>query len=378
MRPQAAVLEGPALWEWVWVVQNQSWPRGSCGFLPLPPCPSEKKSITEEEEPRRRRRRQEPRATCPFYSHERLQLLRDEVLAGVKDVEQLVALGKEARACPYYGGRFAIPAAQVKTGVRAVVVLCERVSRAHSADKDTEAERLTFPELHGSRTSTRGCLGAQRGSAARVPAPSPLPGAQKGLCSWGPSPLPTSASGPVGSSFIGFWFGPHRLSGQGFVLRAQCAALAFSLCPCTCSGQGVEPVHTGTAGWLGQPLWGRKESCPLRPSLPLQLVVLPYQMLLHAPTRQAAGIRLQGQVVVIDEAHNLIDTITSIHSVEVRGSQVGGPLSSRARACAELRLGPPHPPTAGFMTGPSLAAGTLRGPPRAGCDPRPPGQSGRV
>lgn len=70
--------------------------------------------------------------------------------------------------------------------------------------------------------------------------------------------------------------------------------------------------------------WGRKGSRPLRPSLPLQLVVLPYQMLLHAPTRQAAGIRLQGQVVVIDEAHNLIDTITSIHSVEVRGSQVGG------------------------------------------------------
>uniref|UniRef100_A0A8B9XPB2 DEAD/H-box helicase 11 n=1 Tax=Bos mutus grunniens TaxID=30521 RepID=A0A8B9XPB2_BOSMU len=124
----------------------------------------ERKSITEEEEPTRRRRRQEPRATCPFYSYERLQLLRDEVLAGVKDVEQLVALGEEAQACPYYGGRFAIPAAQ--------------------------------------------------------------------------------------------------------------------------------------------------------------LVVLPYQMLLHAPTRQAAGIRLQGQVVVIDEAHNLIDTITNIHSVEVRGSQL--------------------------------------------------------
>lgn len=109
------------------MVQNHSWPRDSCGFLPLPLCPSERKSITEEEEPTRRRRRQEPRATCPFYSHERLQLLRDEVLAGVKDVEQLVALGKEARACPYYGGRFAIPAAQVKTRSQAVVVLCKIV-----------------------------------------------------------------------------------------------------------------------------------------------------------------------------------------------------------------------------------------------------------
>lgn len=49
-------------------------------------------------------------------------------------------------------------------------------------------------------------------------------------------------------------------------------------------------------------------------------------MLLHAATRQAAGIRLQGQVVIIDEAHNLIDTITNIHSTEVNGSQVGQPL----------------------------------------------------
>ncbi|KAF5919383.1 hypothetical protein HPG69_009864, partial [Diceros bicornis minor] len=122
----------------------------------------ERKSEAEEEKPKRRR--QEPRAACPFYNYEQLQLLRDEVLVEVKDIEQLVTLGKEAQACPYYGSRFAIPAAQ--------------------------------------------------------------------------------------------------------------------------------------------------------------LVVLPYQMLLHAATRQAAGIRLQGQVVVIDEAHNLIDTITGIHSAEVSGSQL--------------------------------------------------------
>ena len=75
-------------------------------------CPSEK-SRAEDEKPKRRR--QEHQAACPFYSYEQLQLLRDEVLVGVKDIEQLVSLGKEARACPYYGSRFAIPAAQVKT-----------------------------------------------------------------------------------------------------------------------------------------------------------------------------------------------------------------------------------------------------------------------
>lgn len=42
-----------------------------------------------------------------------MELLRDEILLEVKDMEHLVALGKEARACPYYGSRFAIPAAQV-------------------------------------------------------------------------------------------------------------------------------------------------------------------------------------------------------------------------------------------------------------------------
>ncbi|XP_014394953.1 PREDICTED: probable ATP-dependent RNA helicase DDX11 isoform X2 [Myotis brandtii] len=117
----------------------------------------ESKSRAEDQEPKRRRRA--PQAACPFYSHRHLQLLQDQVLLEVKDIEQLVSLGKEAGACPYYGSRFAIPAAQV--------------------------------------------------------------------------------------------------------------------------------------------------------------VVLPYQMLLHTATRQAAGIRLQGQVVIIDEAHNLIDTITGIHSTEL-------------------------------------------------------------
>ncbi|XP_053800241.1 ATP-dependent DNA helicase DDX11 isoform X4 [Vidua chalybeata] len=53
-----------------------------------------------------------------------------------------------------------------------------------------------------------------------------------------------------------------------------------------------------------------------------RLVVLPYQMLLHEPTRNAAGIKLKDQVVIIDEAHNLTDTITCIHSAEVSGSQL--------------------------------------------------------
>ena len=31
----------------------------------------------------------------------------------IKDIEQLVSIGEELQACPYYGTRLAIPAAQV-------------------------------------------------------------------------------------------------------------------------------------------------------------------------------------------------------------------------------------------------------------------------
>ncbi|XP_074862527.1 ATP-dependent DNA helicase DDX11 isoform X2 [Carettochelys insculpta] len=119
------------------------------------------KSEGEETEGKKRR---VSRAVCPFYSYEQMQFLRDEVLVKVKDIEQLVALGRETKACPYYGSRYAIPAAQ--------------------------------------------------------------------------------------------------------------------------------------------------------------LVVLPYQMLLHESTRCASGIKLKDQVVIIDEAHNLVDTITCIYSTEISGSQL--------------------------------------------------------
>uniref|UniRef100_A0A3P9NF89 DEAD/H (Asp-Glu-Ala-Asp/His) box helicase 11 n=1 Tax=Poecilia reticulata TaxID=8081 RepID=A0A3P9NF89_POERE len=55
---------------------------------------------------------------------------------------------------------------------------------------------------------------------------------------------------------------------------------------------------------------------------PAQLVVLPYQMVLHEGTRRAAGVQLKGQVVIIDEAHNLSDTLSCIHSAELSGAQL--------------------------------------------------------
>lgn len=73
----------------------------------------EKKSNEENEGKKRR----VSRTVCPFYSFEQMQFLRDEVLVEVKDIEQLVSLGRETKACPYYGSRFAIPAAQVRLNI---------------------------------------------------------------------------------------------------------------------------------------------------------------------------------------------------------------------------------------------------------------------
>ncbi|KAJ2069548.1 ATP-dependent DNA helicase chl1 [Coemansia sp. S155-1] len=46
-----------------------------------------------------------------------------------------------------------------------------------------------------------------------------------------------------------------------------------------------------------------------------QVVALPYNTLLSRSARQAMGISLTGNVVIIDEAHNLVDTILAIHSI---------------------------------------------------------------
>lgn len=53
-----------------------------------------------------------------------------------------------------------------------------------------------------------------------------------------------------------------------------------------------------------------------------QVVVLPYNTLLHKSTREASGVKLAGNVVIVDEAHNLLETVNSVHSVEVTGAQV--------------------------------------------------------
>jgi chromosome transmission fidelity protein 1 len=53
-----------------------------------------------------------------------------------------------------------------------------------------------------------------------------------------------------------------------------------------------------------------------------QIVALPYTMLLHRGTRIAMGLHVENCVVIIDEAHNLIDSINGAHSAMLTLHQV--------------------------------------------------------
>lgn len=48
-----------------------------------------------------------------------------------------------------------------------------------------------------------------------------------------------------------------------------------------------------------------------------EIVTLPYPLLLQKTAREALDLNLKGHVVIIDEAHNLMDAITGIHNVEI-------------------------------------------------------------
>ncbi|KAG0148021.1 hypothetical protein CROQUDRAFT_61025 [Cronartium quercuum f. sp. fusiforme G11] len=48
-----------------------------------------------------------------------------------------------------------------------------------------------------------------------------------------------------------------------------------------------------------------------------QVVTLPYNLLLQKSSRNALGISLEENIVIVDEAHNLIDNVLSIHSASL-------------------------------------------------------------
>ncbi|XP_012276838.1 ATP-dependent DNA helicase DDX11 isoform X2 [Orussus abietinus] len=53
-----------------------------------------------------------------------------------------------------------------------------------------------------------------------------------------------------------------------------------------------------------------------------QIVLVPYNSILHKNTRLSSGIDLKGNVLIIDEAHNLLDAIERMHSATVTGRNI--------------------------------------------------------
>lgn len=52
------------------------------------------------------------------------------------------------------------------------------------------------------------------------------------------------------------------------------------------------------------------------------LVLLPYQLLLDRAARDQLGINLKGAIVIVDEAHNLLESVSQIHGAEITRSEM--------------------------------------------------------
>ena len=49
---------------------------------------------------------------------------------------------------------------------------------------------------------------------------------------------------------------------------------------------------------------------------------MPYPLLLQKSAREALGIKLEGNIVIIDEAHNIMDAVANVHAAEIRLSDL--------------------------------------------------------
>ncbi|KAK3368016.1 helicase C-terminal domain-containing protein [Podospora didyma] len=53
-----------------------------------------------------------------------------------------------------------------------------------------------------------------------------------------------------------------------------------------------------------------------------EVITLPYPLLLQRSAREALGIKLEGNIVIIDEAHNIMDAVANVHAAEIRLSEL--------------------------------------------------------
>lgn len=78
------------------------------------------------------------------------------------------------------------------------------------------------------------------------------------------------------------------------------------------SPKDIEDLATSGKNMQTCPYYGSRRAIPQA-----ELITLPYNLLLQKTAREALGIDLTNQVVIIDEAHNLIPTLLSLSSVRL-------------------------------------------------------------
>ncbi|PRW20458.1 putative ATP-dependent RNA helicase DDX11 [Chlorella sorokiniana] len=116
-------------------------------------------------------------------------------------------------------------------------------------------------------------------------------------------------------------------AGGGSAVGPQARKAASGRCPYLASGSQAaattrdmilaHPIDIEELAKLGR----RKSVCPYysaRRAVPeADIILAPYSCLLVKETREALGLRLEGNVVIVDEGHNLVGAINSSHAAEL-------------------------------------------------------------
>ena len=53
-----------------------------------------------------------------------------------------------------------------------------------------------------------------------------------------------------------------------------------------------------------------------------EVITLPYPLLLQENARNALGIKLEGNIVIVDEAHNIMDAVANVHAATIQLSEL--------------------------------------------------------
>ncbi|KAI0188860.1 helicase C-terminal domain-containing protein [Astrocystis sublimbata] len=74
----------------------------------------------------------------------------------------------------------------------------------------------------------------------------------------------------------------------------------------------IEDLHSLGKGFGVCPYYASRTAIP-----GAEVITLPYPLLLQRSAREALGIKLEGNVVIIDEAHNVMDAIANVYASEI-------------------------------------------------------------